>query len=262
MSAWSSVLVGGALILILAVAPGLYFFWPSRREPASRSDLGIALMTGALVAFAVLILQVLIDQRLSEQDDKRSREAHFQQLVASDRDLTGIQPPIDDLSGYYLRGRILDEANLRGKDLTDADLTRARLVAAHLEDAKLVRTKLRDATLNDAFMTEARLTSVDLSFSRLRGAGLERAKLIGTNLEYADLEGAFLQGATVTVTMADTKFTNARLEGADLSGADGSAVFDGAYWDNATAWPPGFKPKGMCESEEPCRIPSKRRAGG
>jgi uncharacterized protein YjbI with pentapeptide repeats len=262
VSAWSSVILGGVLILILAVVPGLYFFWPSRRELASRSDLGIALMTGALVAFSVLVLQVLIDQRLSEQDEKRSREAHFQQLVAGDRDLTGIQPPLNDLSGYYLRGRTLDEANLRGKDLTDADLTEARLVAAHLEGAKLVRTKLVDATLNDAFMSGSRLTGADLSFARLHGAGLQEAKLVGTNLEYAELQNALLQGATVAVTMADTNFSNAHLEGADLSGADGSAVFEGAYWDAKTGWPPGYQPKEPCESEEPCRIPTKSPPGG
>jgi uncharacterized protein YjbI with pentapeptide repeats len=252
VSLWP-IIIFGLVVLGLAVASGLYFFWPSRTERVSRSDLGVALFSGVLVAGSILVIQVLFDLRLNQIETNRedsalraeareTREAQrqeFQMLVGLEEDLTGIRPPTRDLSGFYLRNKTLNEADLRAADLTDADLTDSRLRRAHLEDAVLTRTKLQRAKLIEAFMRGAKLRDADLTFAELYGAGLKDVVMIGGFLEEADLRYAQLQRATirnVTLTLAD--FTGAHLEGTDFTGSEGSEVtFTQAFYDSETVWP-------------------------
>ena len=126
MNLW--LIAGLALaIMLLSVVPGLYFWWPSRGEPASRSDLGVALMTGALIALGVLALQVVLDSRLQKVEDDRQAAQEEQALklqLALQTRLIGVPLERKNLNGIYLYEKKMRNANLRSSDLTGAVLTR------------------------------------------------------------------------------------------------------------------------------------------
>lgn len=246
MTFWLIVgLVG--MILVLSVGPGLYFWWPTRKEPSCRSDLGVALMTGALIAFAVLGIQVVVDKRLRDVEGERrvaqERQALKLQLALQDK-LIGIPLAGEQLQGIYLYDKNLAKANLRRANLTDAVLTESDLTDAQLEDAVLIRaimnrTTLEGAKLDRANMEYANLTGAPMSDSDLASARLEGAEFGGANLRWADFTGAKLQKAS---------FLEADLRGAIFTGAqfDTGTEIDGAKYDRATVWPAGHKQK-------PCR---------
>lgn len=275
MDPWAIGLFGASL-LVLSVVPGLYLWLPSRRDRLSRSNLGVALMTGALVAFAVLVMQVLVDVRLNQVEDQRSAQEERQSaqlMVGLEQDLTGIGLPHRDLTGFYLYGKSLRSANLRGAilsnailtaaDLTGADLIGAKLDGARLDSARTVpRATLRTEEVPTAWLDDADLrpnggVPADLSQAllvgaSLRGAHLEGAILAGARLNDADLSGASLSGAD----LSDTSFLGADLSGADLTGTDLSgATFDsdtrlsGARYDWQTRWPPSVAQQQRCPRE-------------
>jgi len=151
-----------------------------------------------------------------------------------------------DLSGGYLSGIRLPQADLAHDDLSRADLTGcnfrlARLSGANLQAAYMSRANLSHADLTFANLTGSSLIRTDLSnstlhyvqasganlsYSDLRMANLEEANLAGANLSYTDLSwanlnGANLRGATLTATtlmLAD--LTGADLRGATITGAE------------------------------------------
>ena len=67
------------------------------------------------------------------------------------------------LSGAYLSGADLREANLSGADLSGADLSGADLRGANLSGADLRGANLREAYLRGADLREANLRGADLS---------------------------------------------------------------------------------------------------
>lgn len=104
-------------------------------EPTKCSDLGSALMGGAVVATAVLY----VERQLSKDSDRRDLKL---QLGVQDK-LAGIDLSGRDLAGFYLVGKDLRNAVLR-----DADLRRANLSGARLDHADLARADLRGAKLD------------------------------------------------------------------------------------------------------------------
>ena len=246
MTLW--LIVGLAVIIfVLSVGPGLYFWWPNRRDPSCRSDLGVALMTGALIAFAVLGIQVVVDQRLRDIEEEQSRAQERQALklqLALQKDLTGIPLSGEELQGVYLYDKNLTKANLRranlaGAVLTESDLTDARLQDAILVGANLNGTKLTDARLDGVNLNEAILSGAPMIGARLPGAQLRGAQLDAADLRYTDLTGAKLQKASLAL---------ADLRGADLKGAefDSETEVESAKYDRYTTWPAGHEQK-------PCR---------
>jgi len=111
-----------------------------------------------------------------------------------------------NLSGQYLAGDDLREANLVLANLSGAYLGWANLSGANLNGANLTRANLGLADLTSAYLGLA-----DLTGAKLRGANLSPADLSGAKLEDADLTGANLTGANLT---------RAYLGGAGLNGAD------------------------------------------
>jgi uncharacterized protein YjbI with pentapeptide repeats len=229
-------------ILFLSVLPGMYFWWPSRKEPASRSDLGVALMTGALIALGVLGLQVVLDVRLTEAEESRRMAQEEQALklqLALQGRLIGISLERKQLDGIYLYEKDLTNANLRRADLTGAvlsrsDLTRAKLqgailVGADLNGATLVGARLHRANLDNAILSDAPMTGAKLTNARLRNAVLS-----GATLQWADLTGARLQKASLA---------EADLRGADFTGAqfDSETELENAKYDRDTTWPSGHR---------------------
>jgi uncharacterized protein YjbI with pentapeptide repeats len=141
-----------------------------------------------------------------------------------------------NLSGHWLKGERLLNANLR-----EANLARANLSDAILGSANLAGADLTGATLTRAYLVGANLTRADLSGSDLSGSympdvqGLEanmtgaklsrtqlsRAFLRDANMTRANLRGAFLTGAKMTgAILSHADLRGASLGGADLSAAD------------------------------------------
>ena len=126
-----------------------------------------------------------------------------------------------DLTGSNLRLARLSGANLQAASMSRANLSHADLTLANLTGCSLIRTDLSNSTLH-----YAQASSANLSYSDLRMANLEEANLAGANLSYTDLSwanlnGANLRGATLTATtlmLAD--LTGADLRGATITGAE------------------------------------------
>jgi len=178
------------------------------------TDIGKSLLTGAVLSFALLLLQVHLDRVRSHE----AEQEQFSLSVSFAKDLTGFHPefPLTDIP---LAGKTLDEAELNGQDLRGANLR-----AASLKDAGLVGADLR-------------------------GADLHNASLIGAHLEGADLRGANLSGADLTRAVLWTEAGAADLRHADLRGAQlknaqmdlpSSAKIEGAMVNATTCWPSDY----------------------
>ena len=185
--------IAGALVA--SVALGFRLWWPSRSDPSSRVDLGIALVAGALVAVSVLGIQIVADLRLDQIEDARTRQSERQGLqltVATQPNLTSFRFR-GDLSGFIFYDRILREATFTDVDLTDAVLSKSDLSRAIFVSTGDHRPILVRADLN----------------------GVHTDEREGVNLEKADLTDAVLTDAV----LPDSFFTDADLELADLTGA-------------------------------------------
>jgi hypothetical protein len=205
LTTWMLVAVGAG-ILATAVVPGIWLWWPARGNASSRSDLGVALMTGTLVAFSVLIVQVLYESRASRlegdqraaqvtRDRRMQQQAERQSLalaVGLQHDLRELDLRGRDLSGFFLVRKQLQEAQLSGARLDESVLT-----GSNLTGAALVGARLRQAVLDDARLVEAVLSRADLEGAYLRGTTLREADLSAADLRGADMEGATLRGAAL-----------------------------------------------------------------
>jgi uncharacterized protein YjbI with pentapeptide repeats len=117
------------------------------------------------------------------------------------------------------RDRELRKTLSAGGDFDGVQCARARLVALDLRHGRF-----EGANFEFADLTEADLRHAYLARANLRGAYLTGAQLDGANLEGADLGDSYLIA---------TNFGAANLRDVKL---------DGAIWDQATTWPPGFTP--------------------
>jgi uncharacterized protein YjbI with pentapeptide repeats len=272
---WAVALVA-TLVVVTTTLPGVYLWWPTRSDPLRRSDLGLALMTGALIAFAVLLVQVLIDFRTRQEDQRRQDASEHQslQLSVGPPNLSGIDLSKADLSRFYLGGKKLLDANLAGANLNHAILTGARLMradltGANLASADLSRARLNGARLDGANLRDAVLYGADLDGASLSGAHLEGAVLtdahLGSDLAGAHLQSAILDNARLVEAnltganllgawLADADFARAVLYGANLDGTAATlrfATLTGAKYDTeTTTWPTRFRPPaGKCQLE-------------
>lgn len=189
-------------------------------------------------------------------------------LDLSDTCLTSAELGGAELAGARLTGADLRYARLGGAQLANttldgADLRSARLDLAHLAGASLTGARLSDANLFAADLTDAALDEADLGRAniqraKMHGARLFQARLVGAILDYADLTMASLGNAdaagarfrVATLDEADLNCANlteailmdASLKYADLERADlRGAVTDGADFEPAPAWGPGFE---------------------
>jgi uncharacterized protein YjbI with pentapeptide repeats len=233
VTAWGLPVVG-VVVLLAAVVPGLWLWWPSRGEAGCRTDLGIALMTGTLVAFAVLVVQILFEVRLSRLESERqaAQESRNQILKRqADRQSLGLAVGIQrDLRGIDLRGRDLSGFFLARKQLNDAQLA--------------------NAGLEDAFLAGSDLTGADLRGAHLSGANLDDSTLEGAVLTGADLRGALLRAAR----LRDADLSQADLRGAVLTGASfRDTALGAAKYDSQTQWPKTFVVR-VCAPARVCTV--------
>jgi uncharacterized protein YjbI with pentapeptide repeats len=249
----SLVVVFAVLIVVLSVIPGIYLWWPSREESAARSDLGVALMTGAVIAFAVLGIQVLIERNNRERDETRQAadaQQNFELTLSLQDNLTGIRLDGRDLRRFYLYNKVMRNAELNRTDLREATLTLANLSDARMRDARLggaimdravlTNTKLERANLHSAILAEANMEGAVLADATLIQTDFTSANLLGVDFRGANLEGASLAGANII--------------GADMSDArvNEETTFGGAVYNSTTVFPRGIVqspcPRGECEA--------------
>jgi uncharacterized protein YjbI with pentapeptide repeats len=216
--------VAGVLLLIATVIPGVRLYWPQHRDPIRRSDLGIALMTGALIAFAVLAVQVMIQIR--SQRDANAREAQADRAalllqLGRSANLAGLDLHEEDLSSAYMNAKNLRSANFK----------QAAMSKASLQDSKLIGADLRGATLDEARFDRADLRYADFGGASLVGAQLNSANLDaavltpGVDLSDADLSNAsaradFRLAVLTKASLVGTRLAPANLQRVDFTGAD------------------------------------------
>ena len=129
----TSALVGGAVLSATGLGFWIWALAIGDDTAARLSDLGSALLGGAVVAFAIFILERQFEQRAAAQDRERERAAERQAL----RLTLGVQP------------------NLRGVDLSKLDLVRFSFNGKSLENANFSGAKLERATFVGATLAGA-----------------------------------------------------------------------------------------------------------
>lgn len=278
--------------------PGILFFggwllWPvddsasnaaraSRRlfKTDVRVQLGVGLITGAVVAGALFLTQAIATHDTTQASTAAQQQSQRSELLLK----LSLQ---SNLSSLQLRNQDLTDALLENRKITDADLTGVVLSGAKLDGSDLSRTVLRDARLDPDSQKEAaslrgvRLAGADLSLARIpagnfsplpppagedaaAGPPSNAAGFLYANLDLADLQHATLTDANLTdasllmanlvgtklvgANLAGASLAGARLCGTDFAGAQGLAQvsqWDGAVYDGSTTWPAGFNPESV-----------------
>ena len=177
-------------------------------QPTKVADLGVALLSSAVIAAIVLWFDDRIKKRESEaevarrlerqqfedrlrtRDAESSRERHeelkkllLQQLVVSGQSLEGLRLPNENLSGLFARDKVLSDCDFSYADLHDSDLT----------GSQLHRSRFRSADLSNASLRDVRAHGADFSYAVLDGANLAGARLVDANFTGASLEGVDLE---------------------------------------------------------------------
>jgi hypothetical protein len=127
-------------------------------------SLSAGVLTGAVAALAVLLLQQLLTASAAE--------AVWRADVQVASDIPGLTPT------YPLQG-----LNLSGKQLEDAGLTNANLTTVDFNDADL-----RGAQLGNANLQNDNLIGANLATAELPGANLSGAQLQAARLDYAVID--------------------------------------------------------------------------
>lgn len=229
-TSWSS-LFGTLVALGSLLLVGLLMCWiPSASAEGVTRQLGVGLVTGAVIALGVFLL----DGHRQEQENARA----LRLSLSLQSDLRGIDLRGKDLSGYYLAGKDLRDAKLTGANLQNAILARtqlsnadlsgsnlrgANLVGADLSLARLGAALLVGANLTGARLEEATLAGADLRRSSMRTANLSNAFAEGANFEHADLRRAVIDDAR----LGGARFNDASLQQAQLVGAELTTTIGG-----------------------------------
>jgi hypothetical protein len=165
----SDALGPAALILIVLVGGFLLWLLPEA-YPNRYSELGAALISGGIVALAILALE----QSLAQRQQKRDLQL---QLVLGN-EFPGIDLRDADLSGAYLMAKTFTDARFQGADLRGANLAGANLTNARLDRADLRGTIMYAPAL---YPSETLLPSENLYPSD----GLPEATISGASFKEA-----------------------------------------------------------------------------
>ena len=181
------------LIILALVAFTIFSGWLLVSKPElgpldgeTVGEIGSSLLTGSLVAFAIFLLQIYLED---ERNDE-AREEQFRLTLGVTKDLEGLDP-ILPLSGLHLSGKNLDNADLAGEELRG--------------------TNLQETTLRGADLAGADLTDANLSGADLTGADLGGADLDGADLRFATIDARiYAPGEEVPTISVEDAQANAR----------------------------------------------------
>ena len=154
--------------------------------------------------------------------------------------------------------RDFHDQDLRDRDFTGDVLNGANFKDAIVARAKFINTSLKKATFKGADMTGALFKGADLTGADMtdtRGqikcdsANLEGANLVSVDfgkVVTSSFKKANLQGASFGDSCTKDDFAGADLRNANFRGALGLSNnrFNGALYDDDTAWPTDFDPEG------------------
>lgn len=157
------------LLVILATLGGFALY--SGREKAR--DLGVALLSGSILALSVLFLQLLNENIAQEEQRRQERVAErraFDLTVAVSRDLSGFDPGGRNLDEMVLSAKNFEWANFRNTSLKGAIIVDARLVDTDLSGADLYKAVLAYSNMKGATLRGAKFEDADLDHVRLKGA--------------------------------------------------------------------------------------------
>jgi uncharacterized protein YjbI with pentapeptide repeats len=170
----------------LGLAIGGGIIWQTERNvQGSKSNLGSALLAGAVVTFTVFGFQMYLDRQRSIIEGQRfaleqnrqafaiaAEQAGQRYAVASQRQAQGYTIDIE-------RRRVTLEQQARKA----AELQTLRLIVGLQKD--LTGINLHSLRLSDFYMRDKNLTDADLGEADLRGVDLRGTRLLGANLERA-----------------------------------------------------------------------------
>jgi uncharacterized protein YjbI with pentapeptide repeats len=256
----------------LAVLLGAAIYLWAGDENKGWGDLGQGMVIGVVVAISLMAVQRDAETRRErsarDAEIRRERSAERQSLqlaLTMQNDLRRIALAGRDLHGFFLAEKRLDNSNLEGTNLMEADLQHASLTWANLAGARLDEANLYgadlsgissevhrgtdEASVEPVSLRGADLGEADLVDADLFGADLTRALLVTARLREAFLFEARLRGAAlIYADLRDSDLEGADLRGSRLGGATlcrarlRSVKLEGALYDDATRWPPGFDP--------------------
>ncbi len=126
--------------------------------PARLGELGAGLLSGAVVAFAVLFL----GRRFDSEAEARSLRI----TVGLQKDLSNIDLSERELSGFSFAGKDLTSANLSESNLRGANFSGATLSNAKFIEADLARAIFSQATLDDTSFAFAEITEAIFTDAR------------------------------------------------------------------------------------------------
>ena len=222
--------VSAALLMVLSL-PGLLLWWPSATDATSRANLGANLLGGSIVAFSVMLVQLLVTWRIHRREQTGQRRAERAELtlqLSLREDFVGIDLAWRDLSGFYLRRKKLAGARLVAATLDFADLSSAGLAEADLSGATLEHTRFDRCDLSGARLSAARGIAASLRSANLRGARMDHMRLPLSDLGGADLRDCDLTGANLnSCDLAGTDLRGATLDGAQLMAPPASRARSG-----------------------------------
>jgi hypothetical protein len=164
-------------------------------------SLGISLLSSGVIAFAVLGLQLMVEQAQDQQEgaEKVTQERNERLLRRESYRLALILS--SDLPGFNVEMLPSDfplrEIVFNGKNLESAHLVEAELSEMHFRDANLRGADLTDATLVHTNLLGADFTDAVLEGADLRGADLRSARFEHAAVEHVEsLAGAKVNEAT------------------------------------------------------------------
>jgi hypothetical protein len=206
--------IAALVAVLVAVIAGLLMWLPSDKQPSRPSDLGAAIIGGAVVALSVLAIEASRGRRAALEAEERHREQR-------EWDETNRQRVRDD----QLRLTLNLQTRLIGVRLDGRDLTEVYIPSRILVKARMVETKLEGAVLYRSDLQHA-----DMRRAILRNADLGRCILNNARLQGADLSGCDLGAADLR-----------RVDLSQTIGLD-TAKLANAVFDYATKWPEGVDP--------------------
>ena len=224
----TAALLGGGMALLLL---GVRIAERSRFATVPR-DLGLAILSGAIVTFGFTVVSVVVDDRRAGREAARAELVDLQETIRSNSDVRGIQAIGSGLDHMYAPDHNFTAANLSAASLSFSTLTNSDFTNVHAWGLDLAYSDARDSTF----------TGADLN-----GADMHGADLRGADFGGADLHGAVMTGADLRGTV----MTNADM-GAVAWSSDGLGPY--ACYDKTTVWPSQLpRPPMHCTDEQLAR---------
>ena len=177
---------------------------------------GLAFISGLMLASVAITLFALTSSSAAEKDC----------LPGPNKDLSGCNFSLQDLT----------DANLSRSNLSDANLTGAILERANLEYTNLDGATLHNAYLVDAVVQRASAIGADFSGSTMHYSYLALSNLTGANLTNVQADGVYALRANFTdADFSGSLLTQWMLEGSNLTNSDlGGANLSDAYLVDTT----------------------------